>query len=130
MGLATNPHFDVISLPGNVGLREGLVHGSETLRFIRGYNVDCAITGASAFDEIGVRAALPPAAEVYNAMADEAERTIVVADRPKLGKMSLRLIVLWNADTMPVTDTTPPDTMRQPLVGKCAEIVIAEIENG
>ncbi|MCY4242931.1 MAG: DeoR/GlpR family DNA-binding transcription regulator, partial [Rhodobacter sp.] len=127
--LAANPHFDVISLPGNVELREGLVHGPETLRFIRGYNVDCAVMGASALDETGVSEALPSAANVYNAMVDQAERTIVVADRSKLGKRSLKRILLWNAGTMLVTDTDPPNAMRQALVGKGARILIAEVEN-
>ena len=123
--LATNPLFDVISLPGMVEEKEGLVHGSETLRFIADYNVQATIVGASAIDEIGVTESLPSVADVYSAMIRQAGHTFVVADGSKLGAKSLKRILRWSADTTLVTDCEPPDGMRQILTSAGVEIVVA-----
>ncbi|WP_168797942.1 DeoR/GlpR family DNA-binding transcription regulator [Pacificoceanicola onchidii] len=123
--LAANPQFDVISLPGNIELQEGLLHGPETLRFIGEYNVHCAIVGASAVDEIGVSEALPSAAGVYTAMIGQAQQTIVVADRSKLGTKSLKRILHWGEDTTLVTDSPPSRDMALSLTGKGVRIVVA-----
>lgn len=124
--LAANPQFDVISLPGNVELQEGLVHGPETLRFIGEYNVHCTIMGASAVDEIGVSEALPSAAGVYTAMIGQAQQTIIVADHSKLGKQSLKRILRWNEDTVLVTDKAPAGTISQSLSEKGVQVLIAD----
>ena len=104
MELATNPRFAVISLPGAVESKEGMVHGPETLRFISEYNVQAAIIGASAVDARGVTEALPAAADVFSAMIRQAEHTYIVADQSKLGKTSLKRILRWNANATLVTD--------------------------
>lgn len=124
--LASNPQFDVISLPGNVEIQEGLVHGPETLRFIGEYNVHCAIMGASAVDEIGVSEALPSAAGVYTAMIGQAQQTIVVADHSKLGTQSLKRILRWNENTTLVTDVSPASSILQSLTTKGARVRIVE----
>ncbi|WP_424934358.1 DeoR/GlpR family DNA-binding transcription regulator [Amaricoccus macauensis] len=123
--LAANPLFDVISLPGNVELQEGLVHGPETLRFISEYNVHCTIMGASAVDEIGVSEALPSAAGVYTAMIGQAQQTIVVADHSKMGMKSLKRILRWNEDTSLVTDAPLSGEISQSLSGKGVKVRIA-----
>lgn len=123
--LATNPLFDVISLPGTVELQEGLVHGPETLRFIEQYNVQATVMGASAADEIGISEALPSAADVYSAMIRQAERTFVAADSSKVGKTSLKRVLKWNAQTTLVTDAAPPPAFSRVLGGLGADIIVA-----
>lgn len=123
--LAANPLFMVISLPGRVELQEGLVHGPETLRFIADYHVQATVIGASAIDEIGVSEALPSAADVYGAMIDQAEQTVVVADQSKFGKTSLKRILRWNSKTMLVTDVSTPQAIYKSLAGHGASVVVA-----
>lgn len=125
IALAASPLFDVISVPGLVNLQEGLIHGPETLRFIADYNVQAAVIGASAIDEVGVSEALPAAADVYVAMIDQAERTVVVADQSKFGKRSLKRILRWNSRTCLVTDSTPPSSILQNLATQRAQHIIA-----
>jgi len=127
--LASNPLLDVISLPGTVELQEGLVHGPETLRFIEQYYAQATVMGVSAADEIGVSEALPSAADVYSAMIRQAERTFIVADNSKVGKTSLKRVLKWNADTTLVTDTAPPETFAQTLIGLGARIIVAPSAN-
>ncbi len=126
--LAANPMFEVISLPGTVESQEGLVHGPETLRFIANYNVQATVIGASAIDEKGVSEALPSAADVYGAMINQAQHTIVVADRSKFGKSSLKRVLNWNANASVVTDTAPPPAISKSLASQGAQIVLASKE--
>jgi DeoR/GlpR family transcriptional regulator of sugar metabolism len=128
--LATNPQFNVISLPGNVELQEGLVHGPETLKFISEYNVHCAIMGASALDETGVTEALPSAAGVYTAMVAQAKRTIVLADRSKIGMKSLKRILQWNEDMMLVTEAPLSQAISQSLAERGVQVRIAVEDDG
>ena len=127
--LAGNPLLDVISLPGNVELQEGLVHGPETLRFIEQYNVEATVIGASAADEIGVSEALPSAADVYSAMIRQAERTFVVADSSKIGKTSLKRVLKWDGDTVLVTDTAPPEDFTKAVSSLDVTIIVAASAN-
>lgn len=123
--LAANPLFKVISVPGLVDLQEGLVHGPETLRFIADYNVQATVIGASAIDEVGVSEALPSAADVYVAMINQAEQTLVVADQSKFGRTSLKRVLRWNSRTVLVTDSAPPSPIHQSLTTQHAELIIA-----
>ena len=123
--LAANPLFKVISVPGTVELQEGLVHGPETLRFIAEYNVQATVIGASAIDETGVTEALPSAADIYVAMINQAEQTIVVADQSKFGKTSLKRILRWNSKTKLVTDHAPPKPISQSLISQGAYVIVA-----
>lgn len=127
--LATNPLFNVISMPGKVDLQEGLVHGPETLRFISDYNVHATVIGASAIDELGVSEALPSAADIYGAMISQAEHTVVVADQSKFEKTSLKRILRWGPRARLVTNHAPPQAIHQSLVSHGAEVIVATRRN-
>ncbi|MBK0329284.1 DeoR/GlpR transcriptional regulator [Rhodobacteraceae bacterium F11138] len=110
--LATNPLIEVISLPGKVEPKEGLLHGPETLEYINRYRTPIAVMGASGIDETGVSEALLSAAQVYEAMIRIADHTIVLADGSKMGNRSLRQILSWGPDTTLVSDTAPTSAIR------------------
>ncbi|MCY4153369.1 MAG: DeoR/GlpR family DNA-binding transcription regulator [Aestuariivita sp.] len=124
--LASNPLFEVISLPGSVESNEGLVHGPETLRFLSEFRVEVAVIGASAIDHIGVSEALPVAADVYHAMILNADHTIVVADHSKFGKRSLKLILKWNPNCTLVTDKPPEKDILNSLARNQVRIVVCD----
>lgn len=126
--LATNPLIDVISLPGKVEPKEGIVFGPDTLEFVDRHRAPLAIMGASAIDETGVSEALLNAAQVYQAMCRNADRTIVVADNTKVGNRSLRMILNWGPDTTLVTDKKPGEGLTKSLEEKGAIIELTSQE--
>ena len=112
MELASNPLIEVLSLPGIVEPKEGLVHGAETLKAISQFRTQIAVVGASALDHAGVSEALLSAAQVYAAMIGSADRTLVLADRSKFNKRSLQLITGWTPDITLLADTDPDPDLR------------------
>lgn len=123
--LATNPLIEVMSLPGIVEPKEGLVCGLETAQYIARYKVPFAIMGASAIDEEGVSEALLSAAQVYSAMIEHADSTIILADNSKFGARSLQSILKWGKNTVLITDTTPPPSLRNSIENKGGTICVA-----
>jgi len=108
MELSTNPLIQVMSLPGIVEPKEGLVHGAETLKCIRQFRTPVAVMGASGIDEDGVSEALLQAAQVYSAMIRHSDEVLILADGSKFGTRSLQQIVGWAEHVTVVTDTQPP----------------------
>lgn len=115
--LSTNPRIQVMALPGIVEPKEGLVYGAETLRCIKQFRTPIAVTGASGVDQDGVSEALLHAAQVYSAMIDAADETLVLADASKFGHRSLQRIIDWKPSVTLITDERPPpalwDAIRQ-----------------
>lgn len=112
MELSTNPLIEVMSLPGIVEPKEGLVCGTDTLRFIALYRTHFAVVGASAMDATGVSEALLSAAQVYKAMIENADQTLILADCSKFELRALQIVASWNAEMTVVTDQTPPSTLK------------------
>lgn len=106
--LSTNPLIQVMSLPGIVEPKEGLVYGAETLKCIRQFRTQVAVMGASGVDEHGVSEALLNAAQVYSAMIESADRTLILADASKFGHRSLQQIIGWDNKVCLVSETVPP----------------------
>ena len=115
--LSINPLIQVMSLPGIVEPKEGLVYGAETLKCIKQFRTPIAVMGASGVDERGVSEALLHAAQVYSAMIESADETLVLADASKFGNRSLQQIIGWNKHVSLISETSPPtmllDAIRQ-----------------
>jgi len=107
--LSTNALIQVMALPGLVEPKEGLVHGTETLAAIRKYRPPLAVIGASGISADGVSEALMSAAQVYSAMIENSEETLILADATKFGHRALQVITPWVPHRTLVCDT-PPDT--------------------
>ena len=105
--LSINPRIQVMSLPGIVEPKEGLVYGAETLKCIGQFRTQIAVMGASGVDENGVSEALLHAAQVYSAMIDSADETLILADSSKFGSRSLQRIIEWNKNVSLVSETAP-----------------------
>ena len=121
--LSTNPLIQVMALPGIVEPKEGLVHGAETLNFIRQFRVPIAIMGASGIDESGVSEALLDAAQVYSAMIDCADETLILADSSKFGSRSLQQIVGWNGTVSLVSEKSPSAQLLAAIRQRGADVV-------
>jgi DeoR/GlpR family transcriptional regulator of sugar metabolism len=115
--LSTNPLIEVMSLPGMVEPREGMVYGAETLRYISQFRTPLAVLGASGVDETGPSEALLHAAQVYSAMIEAADEALILADASKFGNRFLQQTTEWNKSICLISETAPPrpllNTIRQ-----------------
>ena len=123
--LSQNPLIQVMSLPGIVEPKEGLVHGADTVRSIGQLRASMAVVGASGIDETGASEALLHAAQVYAAMIAAADATLILADASKFGNRSLQQVLDWGRDVSLVSETAPPDRLREAIFTAGAKVIVA-----
>ncbi|MEM6900151.1 MAG: DeoR/GlpR family DNA-binding transcription regulator [Pseudomonadota bacterium] len=121
--LSTNPRIQVMSLPGIVEPKEGLVYGAETIRCIGQFRTPLAVVGASGLDESGVSEALLHAAQVYSAMIEAADETLVLADASKFGRRSLQQILDWRRNVCLISEKAPARALSNAIQQGGAEII-------
>ncbi|QGX99302.1 DeoR/GlpR transcriptional regulator [Roseovarius faecimaris] len=121
--LSTNPLIEVMTLPGIVEPAEGMVFGGETLKFIAKFRTPVTVVGASGVDSRGVSEALLNAAQVYAAMIDSADETLVLADNSKFGTRSLQQITTLKQNLCLVTERPPDPLIRQAVQTSGAELL-------
>lgn len=109
--LSINPLIEVLALPGIVEPKEGLVYGAETINCIKRFRTPITVIGASGVDEHGVSEALLNAAQVYTAMIDSADNTLVLADTSKFANRALQQISVWRPGICLITDSEPPEPL-------------------
>jgi DeoR/GlpR family transcriptional regulator of sugar metabolism len=124
--LSTNPQIQVMALPGIVEPKEGLVYGAETIKCIKQFRTSLAVVGASGVDERGVSEALLHAAQVYAAMIEAADETLVLANASKFGNRSLQQILHWRKNVSLITDTSPPAPLLDAIAQSGAELIAAD----
>lgn len=124
--LAANPSIQVMMLPGIVEPTEGLVCGAETIRSIGQFRTPLAVMGASALDGEGVSEALLQAAQVYSAIIEAADETLVLADSSKFGNRSLQQILHWRPNVCLVTEQAPAPDLAEKLRGAGTEILVGQ----
>ncbi|WP_306116720.1 MULTISPECIES: DeoR/GlpR family DNA-binding transcription regulator [unclassified Roseovarius] len=121
--LSRNPLIEVMSLPGIVDPNEGMVSGGETLDCIAKFRTPLAVVGASAIDNQGVSEALLNAAQVYSAMVDNADETLVLADNSKFGSRSLQQITALRKNLSIITEKAPDALMVEAIERSGAELL-------
>lgn len=121
--LSTNPLIEVMALPGIVEPKEGLVIGGETLKSIARFRTPLAIVGASGVDTKGVSEALLSVAQVYAAMIDNADETLVLADASKFGTRSLQQIISLRQNMCLITEAAPDPEMQHAIRQSGAELI-------
>jgi len=121
--LSTNPLIEVMSLPGIVEPKEGLVTGGETLKCIAQFRTPLAVVGASGVDTNGVSEALLNAAQVYSAMTDNADQTLVLADSSKFGTRSLQQTIGLQKNMCLITEKAPDPIMQDAVARSGAELI-------
>jgi len=87
-----NPTFRVILCPGTYDRREGSVLGEDTVEFVRRYNADVAIIGASGVSFDGPSDTISGAASVKRAMIGPRH-----VDDPGRDQQQVRGARAWNA---------------------------------
>jgi DeoR/GlpR family transcriptional regulator of sugar metabolism len=98
----------VLLCPGEVSAAERGVYGSETEAFLRRFNADLAVIGASGLTEEGPCEVVSHAAWVKRAMLARAPRRILLADSGKFGRGLLECVCPLAELTGLVTEAAPP----------------------
>jgi DeoR/GlpR family transcriptional regulator of sugar metabolism len=97
----------VVLCPGDVSAAERGVYGSETEAFLRRFNADLAVIGASGLTEEGACEVISRAAWVKRAMLARAPRRMLVADSGKFGRGLLECVCPLAELTDLVTEAAP-----------------------
>lgn len=107
-----NPTFRVILCPGTYDSREASVFGEDTVEFVRRYNADIAIIGASSLSADGPSDMISGAAAVKRAMIARALSTALVVTNDKFGRNSLERVCGLGELSDIVTDREPQPALR------------------
>ncbi|TGQ45949.1 MULTISPECIES: DeoR/GlpR family DNA-binding transcription regulator [unclassified Mesorhizobium] len=107
-----NPTFRVILCPGTYDSREGSVLGEDTVEFVRRYNADFAIIGASGVTADGPNDMISGSAAVKRAMMSRSLSTVLVVTNDKFGRASLEHVCDFRDISDVVTDSGPRAEMR------------------
>jgi DeoR family glycerol-3-phosphate regulon repressor len=119
-----NPTFRVILCPGTYDSREASVLGEDTVEFIRRYNADIAIIGASSLSVDGPSDMISGAAAVKRAMIARALSTALVVTNDKFGRNSLERVCALGELSDIVTDREPQPALRAVIEAAGAELHI------
>lgn len=106
--LAHNPRIKVIVLPGEYQASEGAMVGAQCLDFIRSFNVDWTILGASGIGVEGPSEALIECSAVYSAMAARAQQVMIAADHSKFNLIYPGQYLTWAQVDCLICDQAPP----------------------
>jgi DeoR/GlpR family transcriptional regulator of sugar metabolism len=107
-----NPTFRVLLCPGTYDSREGSVLGEDTVEFVRRYNADVAIIGASGLSADGPSDMISGSAAVKRAMISRSLSTVLVVTHDKFGRSSLERICGLDDIADIVTDSEPKADLR------------------
>jgi DeoR family glycerol-3-phosphate regulon repressor len=107
-----NPTFRVILCPGTYDSREASVVGEDTVEFVKRYNADIAIIGASSLSVDGPSDMISGAAAVKRAMIARALSTALVVTNDKFGRNSLERVCGLDELSDIVTDREPQPALR------------------
>jgi DeoR/GlpR family transcriptional regulator of sugar metabolism len=101
----------VVLCPGEVSAAERGVYGSEAEAFLRRFNADLAVIGASGLTEEGPCEVVSRAAWVKRAMLSRAPRRMLLADSGKFGRGLLERVCPLAELTDLVTEAPPPASL-------------------
>ena len=105
--LGGKPGVRVVACPGDFDAAERAAYGAETDAFLRRFNADTAVIGATGLSLEGPTDAESRASWVKRAMIDRATRRVLLADSGKFGRTSIERICGWDGLTDLVTDAPP-----------------------
>jgi DeoR family glycerol-3-phosphate regulon repressor len=123
--LAVNGSVRVVLCPGDYLPQEGGVFGTHTVDFIRRFNADIAVIGASGVGAQGVTEALSEGVGVKQAMLDMAKRRVLLVDSGKFDQSHLERVGPLDALTDLVTEQAPRGPLAQAIRGAGIKLHVA-----
>lgn len=124
--LAASLQLRVIMPPGEFTVSESMVNGFETNEFIRRFNANICVTGASGVTLGGPADANLEATRLKRTMIARSHKTILLADHSKFERYALETVCPWNEIATVITDRPPPDAFREIFELQGVELVVAE----
>jgi DeoR/GlpR family transcriptional regulator of sugar metabolism len=123
--LAINPMVRVLMPPGEFNAAESMVNGTETNDFLRRFNANLCIIGASGLTIGGPADANLDATRLKRTMIGRSHRTVLLADHSKFGRSALETICPWSDISSIITDRFPPDEFREIFELQGVELTVA-----
>jgi DeoR family transcriptional regulator, glycerol-3-phosphate regulon repressor len=124
--LGANALMRVIMPPGEFKAADAEVNGFETNEFIRRFNANLCITGASGVTPAGPADANLDAARLKRVMISRAHRTLLVADHSKFDRYALETVCPWTNIGVVVTDRRPADAFLEIFGRHGINLVVAD----
>jgi DeoR/GlpR family transcriptional regulator of sugar metabolism len=126
--LSRGQRGQVIVVGGTLRTPELSLVGPRAVEGIRSYRASTAFLGVPALDsEHGFTADGDVEAATDSAFIAMAQRTVVLADHTKLGRVSTRQVVPLDALHTVVTDPGAPPAVIDDLRAACTQVVVAEL---
>ena len=123
--LGGKPGVRVVACPGDFDAAERAAYGAETDAFLRRFNADTAVIGATGLSLEGPTDAESRASWVKRAMIDRATRRVLLADSGKFGRTSIERICGWDGLTDLVTDAPPTADLDAALLRAGVRLAVA-----
>jgi DeoR/GlpR family transcriptional regulator of sugar metabolism len=123
--LGVNPAVRVVLCPGDYNEREGGVFGPHTADFIRRFNADCAVIGASGIGVHGPTEARPEGVWIKRAMMDMARRRVLLVDSGKFDVAHLELVCPLARLSDIVTERAPRGSLADAIAASKVKLHIA-----
>ena len=123
--LGSNPLVRVIMPPGEFGAAEAAVNGFETNEFVRRFNANICITGASGMTADGPADTNLDAARLKRTMMTRAHKAILAVDHSKFERYALETVCPWSTIGMVVTDRTPPESFVEIFARDGVKLIVA-----
>jgi DeoR family glycerol-3-phosphate regulon repressor len=124
--LGSNPLVRTIMPPGQFSAADAEVNGLETNEFVRRFNANIFITGASGVTPGGPADNNLTAAHLKRAMVSRAHKTVLIVDHSKFGRYALETVCPWSNIGSVVTDRVPPAAFQEIFELQGVDVVIAE----
>lgn len=123
--LGSNPLIQVIMPPGKFSAAEAAVMGLETNEFVRRFNANICITGASGVTPGGPCDANLDAARLKRTMISRAYKTALIVDHSKFDRYALETVCPWGDIGTIVTDRMPADAFQEVFKLHGVDLIVA-----
>ncbi len=127
MVLAVNPDIRIILAPGDYDARESRVWGAETTNFLRKFQADTAVIGASGLFAGGACEADSPTAWVDRVMLERAHRKMLLILHTKFDQPKLELICPLEQLDVIISDREPEGELLDAIKAAGVALKIASV---
>lgn len=110
---------------GEYEARHESIFGDEAVRYVRKRNAKFAFLSCNGADAAhGITGSLGACVSVAQAMREQAETIVLLCDNSKIGQALYYQIHTWDEIDLLITDSPPPDDIRQVCDANGVEIII------
>jgi DeoR/GlpR family transcriptional regulator of sugar metabolism len=123
--LGAGPGITVLVCPGRYDAREGSLCGPDAVAHLRRFNANWAVIGASGLTPDGPSEVLPDSAAIKRVMLQRAERSLLLVDHTKYGRLALEVVCPLARIRHLVSDAPPTGELADELARAGVDVRIA-----